>query len=302
MKFYKKKIVIIIDGTNYLYRAYFTFKKFKNKNGQPTGAIYGMLLMLRKIFYEYQPKKIIIVFDHKKQTFRKKIYEKYKSNRVKIPEDLKNQIKKIIKIIKYMGITVLQIPGIEADDIIGTVAKNQSKIEKRILILTNDKDLTQLINSKIQILNHQNKIITKKEVIKKFGIKPKLIKYLLAIAGDQSDNIPGIPGIGIKTAQKILKKFKSLKEIYKNLKKLSLLNIRNAKNLHKIFKKNKKIAFMSYNLSKIQLKIEPSLLKKKFKLKKPIIKKILNQFKKNDFTSLIKSFKKKNWFNENIPK
>ncbi|MCW5197556.1 5'-3' exonuclease [Buchnera aphidicola] len=296
MKFYKKKIIIIIDGTNHLYKSYFTFKKFKNKKGQPIGAIYGMLIMLRKIFSEYKPKKVIVVFDHKKKNFRKKIYKKYKSNRIKIPEDLKNQIKKIIKIIKYMGITVLKIPGIEADDIIGTVAKYQSKKEKKILILTNDKDMTQLINSKIHILNHQNKIITKQEVIQKFGVKPKLIKYLLAISGDQSDNIPGIPGIGIKTAQKILENFKSLKEIYKNLKKLSLLNIRNAKNLPQIFKKNKKIAFISYTLSKIKLNIEPSLLKKKFKLKKPIIQKILDQFKKNNFTSLIKSFKKKNWF------
>lgn len=296
MKLYKKKIVIIIDGTNYLYRSYFTFKNFKNKKNEPTGAIYGMLLTLKKIFYKYHPKKIIIVFDHKKQTFRKKIYKKYKSNRKKIPENLKNQIKKVIKIIKYMGITVLQIPGIEADDIIGTVAVNQSKIEKKILILTNDKDITQIVNSKIYILNHQNKIITKKEVIKKFGIKPKLIKYLLALAGDQSDNIPGIPGIGIKTAQKILKNFQSLKDIYKNLKKLSLLNIRNAKNLPKIFKKNKKIAFKSYTLSKIKLNIKLPLLKKNFKLKKPIIKKVLSEFKKNSFTSLIQSFKKKCWF------
>ncbi|CAL4322902.1 DNA polymerase I [Buchnera aphidicola (Chaitophorus populicola)] len=296
MKLYKKKLVIIIDGTNYLYRSYFTFKNFKNKEGQSTGAIYGVLLMLRKILYEYQPKKIIIVFDHKKKTFRKKIYEKYKSNRLKIPKDLKNQIQKLIKIIKYMGIKVLQIPGIEADDIICTVAINQSKYEKKILILTNDKDITQIINSKIYILNHQNKIITKKEVIKKFGTTPKLMKYLLAIAGDQSDNIPGIPGIGIKTAQKILKHFKSLKEIYKNLNKLSLLNIRNAKNLSQIFQKNKKIAFMSYSLSKIQVNIKLSLLKKKFKLKKPMKKKILNEFKKYNFKSLIKSFEKKNWF------
>jgi DNA polymerase-1 len=296
MKLYKKKLVIIIDGTNYLYRSYFTFKNFKNKEGQSTGAIYGVLLMLRKILYEYQPKKIIIVFDHKKKTFRKKIYEKYKSNRLKIPKDLKNQIQKLIKIIKYMGIKVLQIPGIEADDIICTVAINQSKYEKKILILTNDKDITQIINSKIYILNHQNKIITKKEVIKKFGTTPKLIKYLLAIAGDQSDNIPGIPGIGIKTAQKILQHFKSLKEIYKNLNKLSLLNIRNAKNLSQIFQKNKKIAFMSYSLSKIQVNVKLSLLKKKFKLKKPMTKKILNEFKKYNFKSLIKSFKEKNWF------
>jgi DNA polymerase-1 len=294
-KIKKNKIIIIVDGTNYLYRSYFSFKNFKNNKGKPIGAIYGTLMMLKKVFNKYIPKKIIVVFDHKKINFRKKIYKKYKSNRQKIPKNLKVQIKKLIKIINYMGIPVLKIPGFEADDVIGTLANNQKK--KKILILTNDKDMMQLINKNVKILNSNEKIIGKKEVIKKFGVPPKLIKYFLAIVGDKSDNIPGIPSIGIKTAQKILNNFKSLKEIYKNLDKLKLLKIRNAKKLSKIFLKNKKIALMSEFLSTIQTTIDLPILKKKLKLKKIQKEKIFRYFKKNNFKSLETSFKKSLWFN-----
>ncbi|CAL4322622.1 5'-3' exonuclease H3TH domain-containing protein [Buchnera aphidicola] len=291
----KNKILIIVDGTNYLYRAYFAFKNLKNKNGEPIGAIYGTLMMLKKIFNKYMPKKIIVVFDHKKKNFRNKIYKKYKSNRPKIPTKLKIQIKTLVKIINYIGIPILKIPGFEADDIIGTLVNNQKK--KKIIILTNDKDMMQLINKNVKILNHHEQIIGEKEVIKKFKITPKLIKYFLAIVGDRSDNIPGIPGIGIKTAQKILKKFESLKEIYKNLEKLSLLNIRNSKKLSEIFIKNKKIAFISQHLATIQTKIQLPILKKSLKLKKSNKKKIFQYFQKNNFKALKTSFKKSLWFN-----
>ncbi|WP_343183422.1 5'-3' exonuclease [Buchnera aphidicola] len=296
MKKYKKNLLIIVDGTNYLYRSYFAFKNFKNKKKEPIGVIYGILIMLKKIFNKYNPKKIIIVFDHKKKTFRNKIYKKYKSNRPNIPLDLKKQIKNVKKIIKYIGIPILKIPGFEADDIIGTLSKKYFKYIKKILILTNDKDMTQLINKNVKILDNNSKIIGKKEVIKKYGVKPKLIKYFLAIVGDRSDNIPGIPGIGIKTTQKILKKFKSLKDIYKNLKKLKSLNIRNSVKLKNIFKKNKKIAFLSYSLTKIKTNIKNKKLNKKFKLKKPKYKKIFKYFKKNNLKKLKQSFKNSNWF------
>ncbi|NIG99268.1 MAG: 5'-3' exonuclease [Buchnera aphidicola (Periphyllus acericola)] len=298
----KNKLLIIVDGTNYLYRSYFAFKNFKNKKGKPTGVIYGILIMLKKVFNKYNPDKIIIIFDHKKKTFRKEIYKKYKKNRKKIPQELKKQIKSVIKIIKYIGIPVLKIPKFEADDIICTVATQQIKKIEKILILTNDKDITQVVNKNINILHHNGKILGIKEVKKKYGVPPKLIKYFLAIVGDRSDNIPGIPGIGIQTAKKILKIFKSLKEIYKNLNKLKLLNIRNSKNLKKIFEKNKKIAFLSYSLSKIKMNIKLKKLNKNFKLKKPNIKKLFQYFKKNDFIKLKKSFKKSYWFNQLIKK
>ncbi|CAL4322720.1 5'-3' exonuclease [Buchnera aphidicola] len=291
----KKNILIIVDGTNYLYRAYFAFKNFQNKKKEPIGAIYGTLIMLKKVFNKYMPNKIIIVFDHKTINFRKKIYKKYKANRPKIPQDLKVQINQLIKIINYIGIPVIQIPGFEADDIIGTLVYKKNK--KNILILTNDKDMMQLINKNVKILNHHETIIGEKEVRKKFGISPKLIKDFLALVGDRSDNIPGIPGVGIKTAQILLKNFHSLKEIYKNLDKLSLLNIRNAKKLPKIFLKNKKIAFISKYLSTIQIRIRSPILNASFKLKKPKKKKIFEYFKKNNFKSLKTSFKKSPWFN-----
>ncbi|CAL4322653.1 DNA polymerase I [Buchnera aphidicola (Periphyllus testudinaceus)] len=296
MKKYKKKLLIIVDGNNYLYRSYFAFKNLKNKKGESVGAIYGFLIMLKKVFNEYNPTKIIIVFDHPKINFRKKIYKNYKSNRPKIPKKLKKQIKTITKIIKHIGIPILKIPGFEADDIIGTLSIINNNSKQKILILTNDKDMTQLINKNVKILNSNEQIIGKKEVKKKYGVSPKLIKYFLAIVGDRSDNIPGIPGIGIKTAQKILKVFKSLKEIYNNLEKLKFINIRNSKKLENIFKKNKKIAFLSYSLSKIKINIKLKTLKKKFKLKKPNLKKIFEYFKKNDFKKLKKSFKKSYWF------
>ncbi|CAL4322188.1 5'-3' exonuclease H3TH domain-containing protein [Buchnera aphidicola] len=294
-KSFKKKIIIIIDGNNYLYRYYYIFKNLKNHENKPTGVIYGILKLIKNLIKIYSPKNIIFVFDHPSKNFRKKIYKPYKSNRLKMPIDLKNQIKPLLNIIKCLGFPILRIPKIEADDIIGTIIKKESKLKYKILICTSDKDICQLIKKNVKILNFKNKILGIKEIKKKFGIAPKTISCYLSLVGDKSDNIPGAPGIGKKSAVKILKKYNSLKKIYKNLNNLKKIKFRNSIKFNKIFIKNKKKIFLYFKLTTIKKNIFIKKYKKKIKLKKIKLKKLFCLFQKYNLKSLKKFFLKKNF-------
>ncbi|MCW5196721.1 hypothetical protein LDP10_02060 [Buchnera aphidicola (Pemphigus obesinymphae)] len=245
-----------MDGTSYLYRAYYTFPYLINKSGEPSGAIYGVINMLRKIILKYQDNQIIIVFDSPHKNFRHDIFKKYKKNRPAMPENLKKQIPILYKIIKSIGIPLIFIPSVEADDIIGTLSYRAEKIGLTILISSNDKDMLQLVTENIKIINSTyDVIIGPKEIQKKYGIPPKLIIDLLALMGDVVDNIPGVPGIGEKTALILIKHFGCLEKIYKEIKNIKILPIRGANNISIKIKKNKEIAFLSKKLSTIKLDI-----------------------------------------------
>ncbi|QCI16663.1 5'-3' exonuclease [Buchnera aphidicola (Aphis craccivora)] len=257
MYYIKKKPVIIIDGTLYLYRSYFTFQYFKNDQENPYGAIYGMLKTIKNILVKYyNSKKIIIIFDSSKKTFRNKIFTEYKNNRPKMPNALYVQIQPLFHILKEIGIKTLSIPGIEADDIIGSFAHKVEKSGEQVLIVSHDKDMIQLVTNNINILNiSNNEIITPKKIQEKYGIYPQEFIDLLALMGDKSDNIPGVPKIGIKTALFLLQKFSNIQNIYNNLEKVQLLSLRNAKNVSNQLKTYKNIAFLSYKLAQIKLDI-----------------------------------------------
>ncbi|QCI18393.1 5'-3' exonuclease [Buchnera aphidicola (Aphis nasturtii)] len=251
------KPVIIIDGTLYLYRSYFTFQFFNNDQENPYGAIYGTLKTIKNILLKYyNSKKIIIVFDSSKKTFRNKIFSAYKNNRPKMPNSLYIQIQPLFNILKNIGIKTLSIPGVEADDIIGSFSHKLEQSGEKVLIVSHDKDMIQLITDNISVLNiSNNEIITPKKIQKKYGINPQEFIDLLALMGDKSDNIPGIPKIGIKTALFLLQKFSNIRNIYNNIEKIQLLSLRNAKNISNQLKTYKDTAFLSYKLAKIKLDI-----------------------------------------------
>ncbi|QCI17818.1 5'-3' exonuclease [Buchnera aphidicola (Acyrthosiphon lactucae)] len=253
----KNNPVIIIDGSLYLYSSYYAFRDFQNTSGEPFGAIYGMLKMIDNILKKYKnSKKFIIIFDSSKKTFRKKIFKEYKNNRPPMPNSLYIQIQPLFEILKKIGIKVLTIPGIEADDIIGSLSYKLEKKGEKILIISHDKDMLQLVTNDINIFNKKdNRIITPEIIKEKYGIKPKEFIDFLALMGDVSDNIPGVPKIGIKTALSLLKNFSNIKNIYNNIEKIKFLPFRNAKNIAIELKKNKEIAFLSYKLAKIKLDI-----------------------------------------------
>lgn len=278
MNYIQNKPIIIVDGTLYLYRSYFTFQYFKNDQENPYGAIYGVLKTIKNILLKYyNSKKIIIIFDSSKKTFRNEIFKEYKQNRPKMPNALYIQIKPLFQILKEIGIKTLSIPGIEADDIIGSFAYKLEKSGEKVLIVSHDKDMIQLLTNNISILNiSNNEVITPKKIQKKYGIYPQEFIDLLALMGDKSDNIPGIPKIGMKSALFLLQNFSNIHNIYKNIEKIQHLSLRNAKNISNQLRIYKETAFLSYKLAKIKLDIPIYINSNDIILKTMCFKKLSN--------------------------
>jgi len=209
-----KKPVILVDGSSYLYRAFHALPSLMNSNGMPTGAIYGMINMLRKLLLDYDPEYVAVVFDAKGKTFRDELYAHYKANRTAMPAELAEQIEPIQTIIQNLGIPILTISGVEADDVIGTLAHEAKKEKHTVLISTGDKDFAQLVDSEVTLVNTMTgAILNPTTVIEKFGIAPHQMIDYLALVGDPIDNIPGVPNVGPKTAAKWLQEYHSLKNI-----------------------------------------------------------------------------------------
>jgi len=211
------KPFILIDGSSYLYRAFHALPPLVNSKGQPTGAIYGVINMLRKLIAEYQPEHIAVIFDSKEKTFRDDLFPAYKANRAAMPDELRLQIEPLYDLIKTMGIPLIIIDGVEADDVIGTLAVQAAAKHQHVLISTGDKDMAQLVNGYITLINTMtNTLLDKAGVVNKFGVTPEQIIDYLTLIGDTSDNVPGVPGVGPKTAAKWLKEYSSLKAIIKH--------------------------------------------------------------------------------------
>ncbi len=205
------KPLILVDGSSYLYRAFHALPPLTNSKGQPTGAVYGVANMLRKLRDEYEPEYMAVVFDAKGKTFRDDIYPEYKANRPPMPDELRDQIKPLHELVEAMGLPMLIIDGVEADDVIGTLAYEAEKQGMPVLISTGDKDMAQLVNEHVTLINTMSDTTMGiKGVEEKFGISPERIIDYLALVGDKVDNIPGVPGVGPKTAVKWLKEYGSM--------------------------------------------------------------------------------------------
>jgi len=210
----KDKTLILVDGSSYLFRAYHAMPSLTNSKGEPTGAIYGITNMLRKLLSEWDPEYIAMVFDARGRTFRDDLYEAYKANRPPTPEDLSVQVQTVHEIVEALGLPLLVVEGVEADDVIGTLTRQACEEGMDTLISTGDKDLAQLVNERVTLVNTMTDTVLDPEgVLKKFGVGPDRIVDYLALVGDTSDNIPGIPKVGPKTAVKWLQQYGSLDEI-----------------------------------------------------------------------------------------
>ncbi len=245
--------LVLVDGSSYLYRAFHAFPPLTNSAGEPTGAMYGVLNMLKSLISQVQPSHIAVVFDAKGKTFRDEMFEQYKSHRPPMPDDLRKQIQPLHDIIRALGIPLLVIEGVEADDVIGTLAVAASKANQKVLISTGDKDMAQLVDDNIMLINTMNNTLLDREaVIEKYGIPPELIIDYLALMGDSADNIPGVAGVGEKTALGLLQGIGSMAEIYANLDKVAKLPIRGAKKLGDKLLAEKEMADLSYRLATIK--------------------------------------------------
>ena len=249
--------IILIDGSSYLYRAFFACPPLTNAKGEPTGAIFGVINMIRSLINQYNPTHIAVVFDAKGGSFRNEIYSEYKATREAMPENLRPQIEPIHTILKAMGLPLLCIEGVEADDVIGTLARQAERENLDVLISTGDKDMAQLVSDKITLINTMNNaVLDPKGVMDKFGVPPEKIIDYLALRGDSSDNIPGVPGVGEKTAQSLLTEFTSVKDIYTRLDDIEKLSIRGAKSLKQKLIDNQNEAELSYLLATIKTDVK----------------------------------------------
>ncbi len=246
------KPLILVDGSSYLYRAFHALPPLNTSKGQPTGAIKGVINMLRRLYKDYPDSPIAVVFDAKGKTFRDDIYDQYKAQRPPMPDDLRSQIEPINAIIDAMGLPRLVIDGVEADDVIGTLAAQAGK-ERPVLVSTGDKDMAQLVNEHVTLVNTMTDTVMDVAGVKeKFGIPPELIIDFLALMGDKVDNIPGVAGVGEKTALALIQALGGVSSIYENIDKVADLPIRGAKGVAKKLADSHDNALLSYTLATIK--------------------------------------------------
>ena len=213
----EKDPIILVDGSSYLYRAYHALPPLTTSKNQPTGAIKGVISMIKRVLIDHPDSPLAVVFDAKGKTFRHDMYSEYKANRPPMPEDLVQQIEPIHRIISLMGIKLIMIPGVEADDVIGTLAEQARQKKLNTVISTGDKDMTQLVCDNVSVVNTMSgELLDENGVMNKFGVGPELITDYLALIGDKSDNVPGVDKVGPKTAVKWLNDYKNIEGIKKN--------------------------------------------------------------------------------------
>jgi len=213
----KSKPLVLVDGSSYLYRAFHALPPLTNSRGEPTGAIHGVLNMLNRLLKDYEPERVAVVFDARGKTFRDELFDQYKANRPPMPDDLRSQVEPLLEMVKAMGLPLLRVQGVEADDVIGTLARRAAAQGQATLISTGDKDMAQLVDEHVTLVNTMtNKTMDRDGVKEKFDVFPEQIVDYLALVGDSSDNIPGVPKVGPKTAAKWLNQYDSLDNIIAN--------------------------------------------------------------------------------------
>ncbi|EJL6392429.1 DNA polymerase I [Vibrio vulnificus] len=248
--------LILIDGSSYLYRAFHAYPGTMSNGDIPTNAVYGVVNMLRSMMRQFASDRIAVVFDAKGKTFRDDMYPEYKANRPPMPDDLRCQIEPLHQVIKAMGLPLIVIEGVEADDVIGTLAYQASQQGMPVLISTGDKDMAQLVDDNITLINTMTNVVMDREgVIEKFGIPPELIIDYLALMGDKVDNIPGVPGVGDKTATALLQGIGGLSKLYDHLDDIAALGFRGSKTMAQKLVDNKDNALLSYQLATIKLDV-----------------------------------------------
>ncbi|MBO6752654.1 MAG: DNA polymerase I [Spongiibacter sp.] len=247
-----KTPLVLVDGSSYLYRAFHALPPLTNSKGQPTGAVKGVISMLRRLEKDYPDSPIAVIFDAKGKTFRDELFAEYKANRPPMPDDLRAQIQPIHDIVDAMGLPRLVIEGVEADDVIGTLAA-QAEADRPVVVSTGDKDMAQLVNAHVTLVNTMTDTrMDEAGVEAKFGIPPSLIIDFLALMGDKIDNIPGVPGVGEKTALALLQALGGIRDIYARLDEVPTLEIRGAKSLAKKLEDSRDAAELSYELATIK--------------------------------------------------
>jgi DNA polymerase I len=280
--------IVLVDGSSYVYRAFHALPPLANSKGHATGAVKGVISMLRRLQKDYPHSPIAVIFDAKGKTFRDDIYPEYKANRPPMPDELREQIEPIHEIVKAMGLPFICTPGVEADDVIGTLAHHASQQGLNVVISTGDKDMAQLVDNRVTLVNTMTETVMDEQgVVDKFGIPPGLIIDYLALMGDKVDNIPGVAGVGEKTALALLQGLGGVEDIYQNLDKVATLEFRGAKTMAAKLEADKENALLSYTLATIKTDVELDLAPAELANVEQDRDRLLNWFTELEFRSWV---------------
>lgn len=289
------KRVFLVDGNSYLYRAFFATPHLSNSRGLPTNAVYAFMSMMKKLMNDEKPDNLIIIFDSKGPSFREEILKTYKAHRPPMPGNLSVQIPYVKEITQAMGLPIIEKEGFEADDIIGTIVEHLKTRDVHTYIVTSDKDMMQLVSDSVFVYDSmKNLLLGAKEVEEKLGVKPSLVTDYLALCGDTSDNIPGVPGIGEKTARELVGTHGSLEKILGNLEIISKPSVRQK------LRDGKDFAHLSKDLATLRVDVPLEASLDDLTMKEPDEKTLRRLFRELEFTSLYKGLKvegeeKKEW-------
>jgi len=289
-KFDSNKPVVLVDGSSYLFRAFHAMPELTNSKGHQTGAVKGVINMLRSLEKQFPESEIIVVFDAKGPTFRHEQYKEYKANRPPMPDELREQIAPIHQIVKAKGLPLLCVDGVEADDVIGTLAAEATTHKIECVISTGDKDMAQLVNEHVRLINTmKNEIMDIDGVNNKYGFGPENMIDYLALMGDKVDNIPGVPGVGEKTATALIVGLGGLDNIYNHLDDIATLPFRGAKTMSSKLIEHKELAYLSYQLATIKCDVALDMALTDIAQSEPNKEELLKLYQELEF---------KTWINE----
>ncbi len=288
--------LILVDGTAYLYRAFHALPPLTTSDGTPTGAIHGVLNMLAKLMRDMAPSRIAVVFDAPGKTFRDELFEDYKAHRPPMPDDLRSQIEPLLEAIEAQGLPLLRVTGVEADDVIGTLARSAADNGLSAIIVTGDKDMAQLVDDRVQLLDtmprgpgREPKPLNHDGVVEKFGVRPDQIIDYLALVGDSSDNIPGVPGVGKKTAEAMLGTYDSIDDMLADPDGLAELSVRGAKSLPGKLADNAEVLELSRKLATIKCDVALDLKVDDLAPGDPDVARLRDLYSKLDLRNLLKN-------------
>jgi len=278
--------IVLVDGSSYLYRAFHALPPLTNSAGQATGAVKGVISMIRRLHKDYPGSPVAVVFDAKGKTFRDEMFPEYKAQRPPMPDELREQVEPIHAIVRAMGLPLLCVEGVEADDVIGTLARQASAQGRPVVISTGDKDMAQLVGDHVTLVNTMtDTVLDRAGVEQKFGIPPELVIDLLALMGDKTDNIPGVPGVGEKTALGLLQGLGGLDAIYAGLDRVAGLSFRGAKTMAAKLEAERDKAYMSYALATIKTDVDLDLTPDQLHNAEPDRERLIELFTRLEFRS-----------------
>ena len=281
--------VFLIDGSSYIYRAFFALPPTVNSAGFPTNAVYGFINFMLKLLKRHQPEYLAVILDAGRETFRNQMFADYKSNRRKAPASLIPQLPYIRRALDALNVPMIELQGYEADDLIGTLCGTLCDQDCDLIVVSSDKDLMQLVTDEIRLFDSmKERWIGMREVITRFGVEPHRVTEILGLVGDAVDNIPGVKGIGEKTAVALMQHFQDLDHLYDNLEQLQQTNLRGVARLRKALQNGREIAFLSRELASIKKNVPIQIHLEQLRFNGPKRDRLRTLLNELEFNSLVK--------------